>query len=184
MATCAASKDTRFLHSLFGFLLKGGHDDLLLRIDSRDLESWLRDRDDVYRLWRFYSCHGGDAVAGDVMRERGTDARSALPLSDRIECLARAADSYSAALRGGGAVGPSPSSRPFGAGRGAVGGGVLPREGRTATTDAVQASLTEVKELLDVAKIQMRVLNRVLQSQDAGLGEEKMNGLKSSLLDV
>lgn len=183
MATCAASKDTRFLHSLFEFLLRGGHDDLLLRIDSRDLESWLREKDDVYRLWRFYSCHGGDAVAGDVMRDRGTDAGSGLPLSDRIECLARAADSYSAALRGGGA-----SSRPpfFGAGRGAAGGagGVLSREGRPATTDAVQASLTEVKELLDVAKIQMRVLNRVSQSLDAGLGEEKMNGLKSTLLDV
>lgn len=32
--------------ALFAFLLKGGHNDLLLHMDSQDLKSWLRDNND------------------------------------------------------------------------------------------------------------------------------------------
>ena len=102
VANCVFSRDTGFLHSLFAFLLASNNAELALRIDSVSLERWLlaEKKDDVDLLWKYYSFHGGDVRAGDIMKERARDNVARIHLGARIQCLARAANSYAAALDG------------------------------------------------------------------------------------
>ncbi|KAL7539306.1 hypothetical protein ACHAXR_009165, partial [Thalassiosira sp. AJA248-18] len=186
VATCAASLDVKFLHSLYEHLLATNQVETALRIDSTSLEKWLLEtKKDVGLLWKYYSFHERNVLAGDIMWKRATESEEKIPLDQRIECLTRAANSFASALQ----ANHSSSSTLM---RRLVGGGISGQGGATSqalqdpsvTVDTLQTRITQIQEQLDVATIQKRVLTTITQSQDTNIGSEKMDALTSTLVTV
>lgn len=98
VSVCAGASDGEFLSTFFLYLLNNDHKDTLLKINSPELEEWLRARKDPDLLGRYFTVQGRHKDAGDVLWEKGSDATSQLPLSDRIECLSKARNSFEKAL--------------------------------------------------------------------------------------
>ena len=100
ISTAASSSDVDFLHLLYEFLFSTDHIDKLLRIESMDLAEWLKsEKQDLSLLWRHYTFHGFNAMAGQVMLERARcPIEKNVTLEERIESLTRAVNSFSTAL--------------------------------------------------------------------------------------
>ena len=150
VAHCAASSDKEFLHSLYAHLLSTNHVDSLLRIDSSEVEKWLKRPDaDTTMLWRFYVVQGKNVLAGEVMWRRACDTQREASLNERVEFLTRALDSYNAALE--------QSSR-----------GVMQWNrsvsGNQPDPQELRRMITQIREMLEVAMLQHRVLNTVTGS--------------------
>ena len=182
VATCAASSDDKFLHSLYEYLLKTNQADTALRIDSSSLEKWLlEEKKDVILLWKYYSFHGRHVLAGETMWKKAQSEEEKIPLDKRIECLTRAANSFTSALQ----TNNNPSSnmmRHLVGGISGQGGQVLQEQ--PASVDTMKKYIERIEEQLDVATIQKRVLTTVTQSQNVDLEQAKIDALAFSLVTI
>ena len=168
---CAGSTDIDFLHAFFSYLLENNHKDTLLRIASPELEKWLGTLStDPDLLWKYYVTQGRHADAGEVAWRRAIDMNTELHLDDRVECLVRALDSYNNAAEGTSLAVQRQWSTP--------GKHLVPQ-----TQDEVRRSSTQVKETLDVARLQSRVLHTINTSKHE-LPEEDIKKLKFTLMSV
>jgi len=164
VASCAASSDKIFLHSLYDHLLATDAQ-TAIRIDSTSLEDWLLNvKKDVNLLWSYYSFHGHYTLAGDIMYKKATDKDDKTSLDQRIECLTRAANSYSTSI--------NVNHSSFGG------------RGSSQTLQEQKIVIERIQELLDVAAIQKRVLTTITQSQDADLEQAKMDALIYTLVNI
>jgi nuclear pore complex protein Nup155 len=164
VASCAASSDKKFLHSLYDHLLATDVQ-TAMRIDSTSLEDWLLNvKKDVDLLWNYYSFHGHYTLAGDIMYKKATDKDDKTSLDQRIECLTRAANSYSTSI--------NVNQSSFGG------------RGSSQTLQEQKIVIERIQELLDVAAIQKRVLTTIIQSQDADLEQAKMDALTYTLVTI
>ncbi|KAL3822787.1 hypothetical protein ACHAXA_005952 [Cyclostephanos tholiformis] len=181
VATCAASSDVKFLHSLYEHLL-ATNEQIALRIDSSSLEDWLlNEKMDINLLWNYYSFHGRHILAGDIMWKKAVDTEEKISLDKRIECLTRAANSFSSAL--------DANHSAFNT-RGLVGGGFprgvtsLTLQEQRVTVETLRLRNDQIQEQLDVATIQKRVLTTISQSQNADLEPAKIDALKFTLVNI
>lgn len=170
---CAKSPDKEFLHTLYEYLIRTKHFGALLQIQSPDLERWLRGPDkDVELIWQYYREQGNDAKAGEVMRKHACEQNPNLDLDTRINYLRKALSSYTVALQKRTDVGQAYS----GWNQPAV---------SDADREELQAIYTEVREALDVAVLQSRILRTVESSSlESKLDESQMTRLKSTLILV
>ncbi len=186
VAVAASSQNVGFLNMFFKTMLDSGYVDTMLRIDSPDLESWLSDvESNPVLLWRYYIIHGLDWKAGEIMWQRArSSADKKINLSERMECLTRALNSYTAALekddRSKKSIGKPgiPASNQLFA-NGAV------SQSRKPSSDELNRIMTQVSEEIDVATIQRRILTVVESSKSTyQLNDDKFEKLSFSLLNV
>ena len=168
VAACAASSDIKFVHSLYEHLLATNNAETALRIDHPSIENWLlNEKKDVNLVWKYYTLHGRNVLAGDIMWKQALNSEDKVPLEQRIECLARAANSYSSAL-----VGPSAQRMSRAA------------QEEQVTAEVLQSRNIQIQEQLDVASIQKRILTTIVQSPDITLESAKMVALSFTLMNV
>ena len=98
VSECAGSTDSEFLEALFLHLLESDNGDTLLRINSPELETWLRERRDTDLLWKYFSIQKRHLDAGQVLQEKGKDSTTNTPLDVRIEYLSKALNSLKTEL--------------------------------------------------------------------------------------
>lgn len=171
VAACAASSDLKFVHSLYEHLLATNNAETALRIDNPSIENWLlNEKKEVNLVWKYYTLHGRNVQAGDIMWKQALNSEDKVPLDQRIECLTRAANSYSSALGTGGGL---PSRRM---------GRALPEE--QVTVEMLQSRNAQIQEQLEVATIQKLILTTIVQSQDVNLEAAKMDALSYTLMNV
>jgi nuclear pore complex protein Nup155 len=183
ISVCTFSTDENFLHSLFRHLQNTNHEETLLRIDSPHLEAWLHEKNTQadgshFLLWRYYTVQKRYALAGEVMWKCASDSGNDVTLDERIECLTRANNSYTAAL----AQSSDEKSISYDSSRLAkqVNGLVLP-----ATRDGIQRMLIQINETLEVASLQRRILHTVSSSSNhQDLDDSAFKKLTHSLIPV
>jgi nuclear pore complex protein Nup155 len=164
VSACAYATDRSFLAAFFLHLLENEHTDTLLRIDSSELEKWLVDRNDPDLLWRYYSVLGKFIQAGQVSWDRAADASLKLGLGERVDCLSRALNAFTAALDEGQRMAMM-----------------------TGSVEDLAQKVKEVKETLHVARLQNRILRAVdamkpdLPAEET---EEQYEKLSTSLVQV
>ena len=168
LSVATASSDMNFLKELYGYLVSSGHVDTLLKIESPSVESWLENiNKDNDLLWRYYVIHGMHWLAGEFMWKLGSGSEEDLRLEERIQCLNRAANSYSDAI-----MKPPPNS-------------VMVRNTIIPTHEEINRFIGQIREQIDVAKLQSRVLSTIMSSQIASqLDKEKLQVLSFSLVNV
>lgn len=180
-----SSTDVLFLHGLYSYLLTSGNVDTLLRLDSTSLENWFKKTDDPHQLlWRYYTFHNIHWMAGEVILSRATAAGEKISLEERVECLTKSLGSYSMAIR---EIRSETTVLQH-----AITSATLSPEhtltfnyGNSPSIDKLNQIISEVGELIDVAKIQTRVLSVIMSSCNArNVDEMKISELKTSLLDV
>jgi len=189
VAVCCASPDLNFLHSLFEHLLSTDRVGVLLRIDSEALELWLTNvRGDPDLLWRYYVVHHRYVAAGDVMWKRSSTAEQRVSLDERIECLTRAGSSYRDAAEKGADRVVRDMSR-FGypnGGAAAVAGGpgdaLASHPGASPSREELNRRLVQIREQLDVANLQRRVLNGAGEADS--LDAAGLDRLRNSLVNA
>jgi nuclear pore complex protein Nup155 len=113
------------------------------------------------------------------MLKKAVDPNEKIPLAQRIECLTRAANSYSSASNSKAYLPSSNLMQSI--------GGYNPAQDRLLkerqVSDAsLKANINEIQDKLDVASIQQRVLTTVEQSQNVDLDAEKLSALGFELL--
>jgi nuclear pore complex protein Nup155 len=167
LSVATASTDINFLKELFGYLASSGHVDTLLKIDSPSVESWLENiNKDPDLVWRYYVIHGMHWLAGEFMWKRGSVPEENLRIEERIQCLNRAANSYSDALT---------SSQ----------NSMMTRNSTVPDRDEIKRIINQIREQIDVAELQSRVLSVITSSKNASqLDTQKMHILSSSLVNV
>jgi len=178
VSVCASSSDINFLYSLYGYLQTSNHLDTLLRIDSPALESWLKDvkRDQPGLLWRYYVVHGKNSLAGDVMWKRACTANVNVGLDERMECLTRAINSFSASLEG--------ENTTTLTGRRITTANSFATQQASFSRDEIERIITQINEQLDVAALQKRTLTTIAQSHNVDLDDSKIYNLSHSLISV
>jgi len=189
VAVCCASPDLNFLHSLFEHLLSTDRVGVLLRIDSEALELWLTNvRGDPDLLWRYYVVHHRYVAAGDVMWKRASTAEQRVSLDERIECLTRAGSSYRDAAEKGADRVVRDMSR-FGypnGGAAAVAGGpgdaLASHPGASPSREELNRRLVQIREQLDVANLQRRVLDGAGEADS--LDAAGLDRLRNSLVNA
>lgn len=136
VSVCVASSDVIFLKALFGHLLKRNHVDVLLRIDSPQLEKWLltEKKEDLELLLKYYQVQEKHTKAGHVAWTYATAANVDRDLSKRIDFLIQAADSFTLAQDRG-------------------------------EDDSVSSGLTGAMERLTIAKLQGRIRQAISASK-------------------
>ncbi|KAL3925645.1 MAG: hypothetical protein SGILL_000273 [Bacillariaceae sp.] len=156
VSVCAFRPEKRFLRAFFEFMLKDNHKDVLLRISSPELESWLASKqtDDPDLLMKYFQIQNKRFEAGDLARNRACDVYSKMSIFDRIEYLEIAVSSFSAAI----AVGETPANR--------------------ANVEQVKK---ETEGLLNIAKLQSRTM-QAMESTMYEVSSEAMQLLEFSLL--
>ncbi|KAL3774656.1 hypothetical protein HJC23_002465, partial [Cyclotella cryptica] len=159
VGACASSTDVKFLRSLYDQLVSTHNVDTLLRIDSSTLEDWLKEKNDSNLVWKYYSFHGRNVLAGDEMWKVALDKTEKIPLVQRVECLTRASNSFSAALQ-------------------------TPVATEEVSAQDLQGRILQITEQLDVAAIQQRVLAIAERSENTHLDSAKMDALSFSLVNV
>jgi len=102
-----------------------------------------------------------------------------VPLAQRIECLTRAANSYSLAMQ---STRPSSNMMSMIGGYDQTHGRAL--QDRQVSVETLKANIKAIEEKLDIAKIQQRVLTTVDQSQNVDLKPEKLDALRFKLVSV
>ena len=161
LSACTSYSDKEFLKDLFQFLLDNNHADVLLRINSSDVEKWLLERNDPDLLWRYYDVQGKKLQSGKVSYERATAKDSELSIEQRIESLTRASNSLKSASRDANW-----------------------QTGDVSNEDAGRLERT-VEDALTVAKIQHRIMQAITSLPDLPSEiTEKMTELSTTLLDV
>jgi nuclear pore complex protein Nup155 len=98
------------------------------------------------------------------MYKKATDKDDKTSLDQRIECLTRAANSYSTSIN---------------VNKSSFGG-----RGSSQTLQEQKIVIERIQELLDVAAIQKRVLTTIIQSQDVDLEQAKMDALTYTLVTI
>ena len=180
VASCASSSDVKFLRLLYEHLLKTNQVDTLLRIDSSSLENWLlNEKKDDHILWRYYSFHGRNVLAGDIMLQRA-ESDQKVHLDQRIECLTRAAGSFDSALKASHSrtnVNMS-FNRTFDQG---MHSGLQEQQ---VSVNELNNRIKNIGEKIDVATIQRRVLTTVEQSENTDLSSAKKTSLTYTLVNV
>lgn len=154
VSRCASESSEQFLHAFFRHLQNSGNTETLLSITSPDVERWLdRDVQDQDLLYKYYSIQRAFKEAGTLSLSRAKDDREKMPLIERIEWLSKAIAACSA-------------SREYG--------------GKNGWTNHGEAQIeTEAKDFLDIAKLQLRVLEA---SSQADLSPSEREPLSSSLM--
>jgi nuclear pore complex protein Nup155 len=142
VSASAAASDRQFLAAFFRQLVDSNHVNTLLRLDSPDLEKWLRERDDPDLLWRYFNVQLKHIEAGQISWDHASNNNLQLSLTERIESLSRALNSFKAALSDG----------------------QRPTHSSLSSEDIAQ-KVKEVSETLDLARIQSRVLRAVDSSK-------------------
>lgn len=171
VGACAASSDLKFVHSLYEHLLATNNAEAALRIDNPSIENWLlNEKKEVNLVWKYYTLHGRNVQAGDIMWKQALNSEDKVPLDQRIECLTRAANSYSSAVGTGGGL----SGRRMGR--------ALQEE--QVTVEMLQSRNAQIREQLEVATIQKLILTTIIQSQDVNLDAAKMDALSFTLMNV
>mmetsp|Transcript_3141 Transcript_3141/g.5841 ORF Transcript_3141/g.5841 Transcript_3141/m.5841 type:complete len:1874 (+) Transcript_3141:94-5715(+) len=180
-----SSTDLLFLHGLYSYLLTSGNVDTLLRLDSTSLEKWLSKDDDSYNLlWRYYTFHNIHWMAGEVMWNRATAKSEKTPLEERVECLTKSLGSYSTALRELSSE-KTMLQKAITAVNMSAEQSLTFKYGSSPSGDELNRVISEIGELIDVAKIQTRVLSVIMTSANSGnIDEAQMSELKTSLLDI
>jgi len=153
VSKCAAASVDDFLGNFYNFLLTNRPDQLIM-INSTEVAEWLEERNDTNMLYKYYIYHGKAFDAGEVAWSLATDHESKLPLNERIDCLIRALDSYTVALR---EVPPVTSE------------------------EVLRRHREEASDRLEIAKIQKRILE---SAQGAGMTSEELDKLETSVIDA
>jgi nuclear pore complex protein Nup155 len=154
ISKCAAAPDPEFLDRFYSFLLHRYKADLLL-IESSDLEAWLRKRNDPEIVLDYYKVQKRYIDAGRMSLEMALDASVQIPLERRISFL----DSALAAFRSTEPTNQSP-----------------------VRTDVAQ-KVQEVSDMLQVAKIQQKILTQITSAK-ADLTKERIERLSTSIVDA
>eukprot|EP00980_Cylindrotheca_fusiformis_P001996 scaffold443_cov125-Cylindrotheca_fusiformis.AAC.45 len=156
VSVCAAASDSTFLHAFFDHLFENNFKQVLLAIDSPDLEKWLREqkKDEPTLLLRYYNIHGKDLLAAQVAWGRANDSELELSLHERIEYLVQAAGSFGAAMN---------------------------RE--LANPEELNREKKQVEERLNIARLQGRIL-QAIDSTKYEVSEEDVHALGHKLLSV
>lgn len=157
-AECAATKDESFLNAFFLHLLENGHADTLLRITSPDLEKWLDARKDFELLWRYFNIQGKHVKAGQVAWERAMNPNLKLQLGERIDWLNRSLGAFKAALDGGVYAGQP--------------------------VDDLKPKVDEVQDILNIAKLQNRILQTITSSGGMDVGGDMFERIATTLIPV
>jgi nuclear pore complex protein Nup155 len=162
---CAGVVDIEFLSAYFLFLLESDNADMLLKVDSPEVEKWLIDRKDDDLLWRYYSIQGKHRDACEVLFGTASDSTTNTMLSVRIECLSKALNSIKTAF---------------------IEEQRTARFGGEASGELVQR-IKVVEDHLQVARIQSRILH-VVDTQGSSLPPEVtgelLERLRTSLVPV
>lgn len=168
LSAATASSDINFLKELYGYLVSSGHVDTLLKIENPSLESWLENiNKNPELLWRYYVIHDMHWLAGTTMKRHAITPDESLSLEERIQCLNRAANSFSNAIQNP----PHPS--------------MMERGVNPPSRDDLSRIVNEIREQMDIATLQSRVLSAVRSSKNASqVDKEKMRLLSSSLMNV
>lgn len=184
LATASSSLDADFLSLFFEYLSSSSFVDAFLRIDSVALEDWLLHRvSDFDLLWRYYTIHNIHWMAGEVAWNRGASDEHVL-LSERLEYLSRALNSYT--------IAQSEYGNSFGANHD---NSISPRRqpnslmNRYSTNipsrDDLSRCSAQISEMIDVAKIQARILVAIEQSLHADkVDQNQLNILKMKIVSV
>lgn len=147
VSECAGETDKAFLREFFQHMLSSGNTSTLLRVESAALELWLKDDADDKDLLPSYYVHQGRFYdAGRVYADRAKDNGTLLDLPKRIEYLSQASNMFNSALK-------QPAQQ--------NGWGTQPQS----SWDGTQANLNEARELLDIAKIQSRLVEALPKSK-------------------
>ncbi|CAJ1953445.1 unnamed protein product [Cylindrotheca closterium] len=154
VSVCASSSDMDFLHAFFNYLFENNLKDVLLKIDSRDLQKWLveQKKDQPSLLLRFYHLHGKQLEAAQVAWDRAIGTTQELSLDERVESLVQALDSYAAAMNNMGE-----------------------------NQEELTRNKKMVEEKLMIARLQGRIL-QAMDSTKYEVKEENLLELRSSLL--
>ena len=156
VSVCSYASDKEFLSLFYKHLLQRNHKDVLLRIDSRDLERWLTGQQKHHPdlLLKYYQIQEKNVNSAEVAWRRANDNKLDLDLNDRIECLVQAVDSYAMAISKG-----------------------------QGNPDELQRKQKQVQERLDISRLQGRVL-QTTASINYDISEDDMRLLKQTLLSV
>ena len=100
VSACTSYTDKEFLAEMFKFLLDNNHADVLLRINSPDVEKFLRDKNDPELLSQYFDIQGKEVESGRVSYDHAVSKDSSLKLKDRIQFLFRASGSLNSASKG------------------------------------------------------------------------------------
>jgi len=165
VSKCAGEEDSTFLYAFFQFMKDSGNTSTLLRVRSTALEDWLHDNPPL--LYSYYVQQEKFYSAGRISSSRARNSELDCPFIDRIECLSKASNAYSSALRQpeenrlGNELGDIPTSEAF--------------------KEEVLRRKTEVEELLDIAKLQSRVLASIPNIPETATERKQ---LSTKLIDV
>lgn len=156
VSVCAASHDEVFLNKLFSHLVESNHTDVLLRIKSPVLESWLeKARDDnLERLLRYYQIQSMHVEAGEVAASHANRMDRKVDLHERIECLVYAVDAFARSK----SIGRRDPSE-------------------------VQLKLKQCEERLKIARLQGRIF-QAISSTKYGLSPDDISPLQYRLLSA
>mmetsp|Transcript_26949 Transcript_26949/g.40789 ORF Transcript_26949/g.40789 Transcript_26949/m.40789 type:complete len:1699 (+) Transcript_26949:181-5277(+) len=163
VSACAASTDQDFLKAFFRNLIDTKHQSILLKIDSLDLERWLKDNNDYELMWKYYVAQRKHVRAGELMWEKATEMNENSLIEDRIRCLERSKGSYTSAIDAG-------NNR---------------LNGDNAKPEEIKSKSNLVGEYLDIARLQHQTLTEIkcLELTEK-LTEEKLEKIKKNLLPV
>jgi nuclear pore complex protein Nup155 len=186
LSVVISSQNMDFIFWMFDYLSASNHVETFLSIDSPALEKWLKEHDsDTSLLWRYYTIHNIHWMAGEVAWNRGACDETLL-LSDRLEFLTRALNSYTIAQRELGANSTLLQR----------GSNIIASVGSTESISQIYASvspsredlsrsISQVSEQIDIAKLQSRILSEILQSQNADkINQDQLSFLETKLVNV
>jgi len=163
LSVCVASNDEYFHNMLYEFLLISDNVSTLLRLQTPFLEKWLAKvkrtaavEDGTQLLYRYYVVHHRHDLASMVMERKSSVETEHIPLENRIEFLTRAISSTSAAVHD-------------------INGGDRSLE---------VMKLSELKDKLEVALLQKKILLELGGLDETGLDSEKKQALQYKLLTV
>jgi nuclear pore complex protein Nup155 len=163
VSACAASADKVFLKSLFDCLLKTGNANILLKIDSVELEKWLDEKQDAQLMWQYLMIQRKHMKAGDLMFTTAKDEKSVLPLDERVVFLERSKSAYNSAIL----AAQSQLSQP------------------AIDVEALERRRLVATEHLELARLQQQTLKRInLLGLESQFDEGKLRALQTTLLDV
>jgi len=185
LSVVISSQNMDFISELFDYLSASNHVDTFLRIDSVALENWLKEHDsESSLLWRYYTIHNIHWMAGEVAWNRGACDES-MSLSDRLEFLTRALNSYTIAQRELGADSNLLQRRRNIPSIGYSESISLMYASATPSREDLSRCISQVGEQIDIAKLQSRILAQILHSQNADkINKDQLTVLETKLVNV
>ncbi|KAL3922828.1 MAG: hypothetical protein SGILL_001994 [Bacillariaceae sp.] len=156
VSVCAFQSDKSFLREFFEMMLKENQKDVLLRLSSDDLESWLvgKQKEHPDLLLNYFQIQKKCFQAGELARSLACEEQAQMTISDRIEYLEISVSSFSEAL----VVGETPSNHA-----------------------SIEQFKKETESILNIAKLQFRTL-QAIESTMYEVSDELLKRLEFSLL--